>query len=227
MSDYQLLIFDWDGTLADSIGRIVESVHQAADVCQLPRRSDERVRGIIGLALDDAIVSLYPEIARQELLGRFRRYYSESYVAQDEQAPALFEGVCESLELFRAQGYRLAEATGKTRRGLDRALQAQGWQAYFDITRCADESAGKPDPLMLRQIMDYCAVAPERALMVGDSVFDLQMARNAGVDSVAVGYGAQSLALLETCGPSLQVSHFNELRAWLRCAEGKGVVANV
>lgn len=109
----------------------------------------------------------------------------------------------------------MAVATGKGRNGLHRVLADKGWLDYFDVTRCADETAGKPDPRMLHEILAHCGVSPERALMVGDSTFDLLMARNAGVDSVAVGYGAQPLSVLRECGPRLAIEQFNELRTWL------------
>jgi phosphoglycolate phosphatase len=136
-------------------------------------------------------------------------------MTMDEVPSPLFEGVVESIEAFRAEGYHLAVATGKARRGLDRVLKSNGWLDYFDATRAADETASKPHPLMLHEILAHCRVAPERALMVGDSSFDLQMARNAGMDSVAVGYGAQSLDSLREFGPRLAIDHFNELRTWL------------
>ena len=127
----------------------------------------------------------------------------------------LFQGVVESIEGFRAEGYKLAVATGKARRGLNRVLKAHDWLDYFDITRAADETASKPDPLMLHEILQHCGVQPERALMVGDSSFDLLMARNAGMDSVAVGYGAQTLDSLRKFEPRLAIESFPELRAWL------------
>jgi len=222
--DYQLLIFDWDGTLVDSIGRIVESMRRAADTCGLPQRSDEAIRGIIGLGLPEAIQTLYPELREAVLVERFREGYSEHYLALENEPSALFDGVEESLEAFREQGYRLAVATGKSRRGLQRVLQGRGWLDYFDVTRCADETASKPHPRMLHEILQHCAVAPARALMVGDSVFDLQMARNAGMDSVAVGFGAQPLESLRAHGPRLAINEFSELRAWL---QGRASVATV
>lgn len=215
MPDYRLLIFDWDGTLVDSIGRIVEAMHRAAYVSAVPRRSDVEVRGIIGLGLGEAVRTLYPELLDPARIEAFRRCYSEQYLALESEPSPLFEGVRESLAAFRDQGYRLAVATGKGRNGLRRVLEDKGWLDYFDITRCADETASKPDPLMLHEILAHCRVAPERALMVGDSTFDLLMARNAGMDAVAVGYGAQPLRVLRECAPRLAINRFNELRAWL------------
>ncbi|SDH45055.1 HAD-IIIA family hydrolase [Pseudomonas panipatensis] len=215
MPDYSLLIFDWDGTLVDSIGRIVESMRVAAGRSGLPWRSDEAIKGIIGLGLPEAIQTLYPEVDDAAALSVFRRDYGEHYLLLEAEPSPLFPGVMDALEHFRHCGFRLAVATGKSRRGLDRVLAGQGWQRFFDITRAADESASKPDPRMLHEILAHCRVDPRRALMVGDSPFDLEMARRAGMDSVAVAYGAQPLSVLREFGPSLEIEHFNELRAWL------------
>lgn len=215
MPDYKLLIFDWDGTLVDSIGRIVDAMHCAADACGLARRSDAQVRGIIGLGLPEAIGRLYPELLEPVRIEHFRRSYSGHYLALEAEPSALFPGVAEALEAFRDQGYRLAVATGKSRHGLQRVLEGRGWLNYFDTTRCADETASKPNPLMLEEILAHCGVAARQALMVGDSSFDLQMAKRAGMDAVAVGYGAQSLAALREHGPKLAIDDFAQLRAWL------------
>ena len=213
-NDYALLIFDWDGTLADSIGRIVTAMQMAAQRAGQPERDDEAVKGIIGLGLPEAILTLYPDMTPEQVVS-FRQHYADVYIAMDAQPSPLFAGVKESLEAFRAAGYRLAVATGKARRGLDRVLKANGWEDFFDITRAADESASKPDPLMLNQILAHCDVRPEQALMVGDASFDLLMARNAGIDSVAVGYGAQSMQSLMAYEPRLAIERFTELRTWL------------
>nr|WP_226942180.1 HAD-IA family hydrolase [Pseudomonas lundensis] len=209
-----MLIFDWDGTLADSIGRIVTSMQEAARRAGRAERDDEAIKGIIGLGLPEAILTLYPDMAAEQVIA-FRQHYANTYIALDAEPSPLFVGVVESLEAFRAQGYRLAVATGKARRGLDRVLKAHGWERFFDVTRAADETASKPDPLMLNQILAHCDMRPEQALMVGDASFDLLMARNAGIDSVAVSYGAQSIERLRDFDPVLEVDHFPELRGWL------------
>nr|WP_207956511.1 HAD-IA family hydrolase [Pseudomonas fluorescens] len=209
-----MLIFDWDGTLADSIGRIVESMHAASDRTGFARRDDLAVKGIIGLGLPEAIRSLYPEIGDQELVA-FRQHYADHYIALEAEPSPLFDGVLDTLQAFRAEGYHLAVATGKARRGLDRVLKAHGWEDYFDVTRAADETASKPHPLMLEQILAHCEVRAEQALMVGDSSFDLQMARNAGMGSVAVSYGAQTIEALRAFEPRLTIDRFTELHAWL------------
>ncbi|EIK53903.1 HAD superfamily hydrolase [Stutzerimonas stutzeri TS44] len=227
MNRYELLIFDWDGTLVDSIGRIVESVRVAAHAFDLPPRDDASIKGIIGLALTDAISTLYPQVDDPVLVEEFRRRYSEHYLALEAQPSALYPGVARGLQEFRERGHLLAVATGKGRQGLDRVLAGQGWTGFFDVTRCADETAGKPDPLMLEEILAHCGMRPEQALMVGDSVFDLQMARRAGVDSVAVAYGAQSVESLRVHGPRLVINRFAELAAWLGVAESTEVNEHV
>lgn len=215
MRDYDLLIFDWDGTLVDSIGRIVAAMHMAADACELPRCTDEQVRGIIGLGLPEAIRCLYPDMHDVFRAQCLQQSYGEHYMALESDPSPLFYGVADGLQAFRAEGYRLAVATGKGRNGLQRVLADRGWLDYFDYSRCADEAASKPDPLMLREILVQSGVAAERALMIGDSSFDLLMAQRAGMDCVAVGYGAQPLQVLRECQPTLAIECFTELRAWL------------
>nr|WP_251029569.1 HAD-IA family hydrolase [Pseudomonas fluorescens] len=209
-----MLIFDWDGTLCDSIGRIVESMHMASARSGYELRDDLAVKGIIGLGLPEAIRTLYPDIGDDELVV-FRQHYADHYLALEAEPSPLFDGVVQSMEAFRAEGYHLAVATGKARRGLDRVLKAHGWETYFDVTRAADETASKPHPLMLEQILAHCGVSPRQALMVGDASFDLMMARNAGMDSVAVSYGAQSAQALQVYEPRLTIDCFSELQAWL------------
>nr|WP_255263367.1 HAD-IA family hydrolase [Pseudomonas aegrilactucae] len=209
-----MLIFDWDGTLADSIGRIVEAMHRSAERAGYALCSDEAVKGIIGLALPEAIGTLYPQLGDAEIVA-FRQHYADIYMALDSQPSPLYPGVAEALEAFKAEGYHLAVATGKARRGLDRVLVANGWEQFFDITRAADETRGKPHPLMLEEILAHCQVPASRALMVGDSSFDLLMARNAGMHSVAVGHGAMSLDALSVYEPQLSIQHFSQLQPWL------------
>lgn len=215
MPDYRLLVFDWDGTLVDSVMRIVESMCVAADACALPQRDEMAIRGIIGLGLPEAIRTLYPELDDEAALALFRKVYSDHYLLLERAPSPLFDGVRESLLEFREQGYRLAVATGKSRRGLDRVLAGHGWLDFFDVTRCADETASKPDPRMLHEILVHCGVQPVQALMVGDSPFDLLMAQRARMTAVAVGYGAQPLDVLREYRPCLAIERFGELRDWL------------
>ncbi|ARU88851.1 HAD-IA family hydrolase [Pseudomonas sp. M30-35] len=219
MPDYRLLIFDWDGTLVDSIGRIVEAMHRASDACGLVRCTDTQVKGIIGLGLPEAIATLYGHLDGAAIQA-FRGVYSTQYLELEAEPSPLFAGVEESLEAFRQQGYLLAVATGKGRHGLQRVLQGRGWTDYFDATRCADETASKPQPLMLEQLLREFDLPASQALMVGDSAFDLQMAHNAGMDCVAVGYGAQPLDVLRGFNPTLAIEEFIELRRWLQTCAG-------
>nr|WP_219853005.1 HAD-IA family hydrolase [Stutzerimonas stutzeri] len=212
---YDLLIFDWDGTLVDSIGRIVESISVAAANCSLPALDEDIIKGIIGLGLPEAIAALYPHVTDVKRVEAFRRAYADHYLLLEAKPSMLYPGVALALQQLREQGHLLAVATGKGRRGLDRVLAGQGWSDFFDVTRCADETASKPDPLMIHEILAHCGVRPERALMIGDSLFDLEMARRAGVDSVAVSYGAQTLEVLQACAPCMSINHFSELGDWL------------
>ena len=227
MNRYEVLIFDWDGTLVDSIGRIVESIFVAAASCKLPALDEMAIKGIIGLGLPEAIAVLYPHVTDAKVVEAFRRAYANHYLSLEAEPSALYPGVAQALQQFRDQGYLLAVATGKGRRGLDKVLEGQGWADFFDVTRCADETASKPDPLMVHEILAHCGARPEQALMVGDSVFDLEMARRAGVDSVAVSYGAQSVEILQACSPCMAINRFSELGDWLRSAGTTEVVAYV
>ncbi|MBS7326753.1 MAG: HAD-IA family hydrolase [Thiopseudomonas sp.] len=215
-TDIRLLIFDWDGTLVDSLERIVGSMHHAAEVCGIDRLSDDAIRAIIGLSLDKAIVQLYPHLTDDpQQVERMRQAYSDHYLAQEYEPSPFYPGVRDALDNFRSAGYQLAVATGKSRKGLARVLDGHGMQDFFDITRCADETRSKPDPLMLQQILHHCGQTPAQAIMVGDSPFDLRMANRAQVASVAVSYGAQPLSVLLQEQPVLAIDHFAELQCWL------------
>jgi phosphoglycolate phosphatase len=186
---FELLVFDWDGTLFDSIGWIVECLQRAAEDCRLPVPDETAAKAVIGLGLLEAMQALYPG-SPPELAVRVAESYRRHYHSQPATALGLFEGVEAMLAELRARGFKLAVATGKARAGLDRALRATGIGHRFHATRCADETASKPDPAMLFQLMEQLAVARDRTLMIGDSVHDLHMARNAGVGAVGVGCGA-------------------------------------
>ncbi len=216
MDKLRVLIFDWDGTLVDSIKRIVAAMHMASDICAVPRCTDEEVRAIIGLAMPQAYDVLYPAADDADLKQRYIHAYSEQYLLLEEQPSPFYPGVLDALEHYRSAGYTLAVATGKSRRGLHRVLSGHNMVDYFDITRCADETRSKPDPLMLHEILNYCAATPEQAIMVGDSPFDLRMAKNANVPSVAVSYGAQPLSVLHQEQPILAIDDFYELTTWLQ-----------
>ncbi len=222
--DIRLLIFDWDGTLVDSLERIVGSMHHAALTCGAGRLSDDAIRAIIGLSLDKAIVELYPQLASDpQHVEQMRQAYSQHYLAQEHEPSPFYPGVRDALDNFRSAGYQLAVATGKSRKGLARVLEGHRMQNFFDITRCADETRSKPDPLMLQQILQHCGQSPEQAIMVGDSPFDLRMANRARVAPVAVSYGAQPLNVLLQEHPVLAIDHFEQLDHWLSGHEPKEI----
>jgi phosphoglycolate phosphatase len=197
---FDLLIFDWDGTLFDSVDWIVECLQRAARDCGFPVPLPAAAKSVIGLSLAQAMATLYP--GSDEAMARhLARSYQSHYGTRPAGPAGLFEGVPAMLETFRARGYRLAVATGKTRAGLGHVLAATGMDEVFDATRCADETASKPDPRMLHEIMAELKVGPERTLMIGDAVHDLHMARNAGVAAVGVGCGANDLGQLAALEP--------------------------
>lgn len=197
---YQLVIFDWDGTVMDSTGRIIACMHKAgADLC-LPVLEDDAVREIIGLGLPEALRTLYPGIDDQAL-EHMRERYAVHFVAAEASPSQLYPGARQTLAALRGAGLRLAVATGKSRKGLDRVWASSGLGNSFDASRCADETHSKPHPAMVTELLTELRVAPERALVVGDTSFDLQMARDAGVDRVAVSYGAHPVDRLMNFHP--------------------------
>lgn len=221
---YTLIIFDWDGTLMDSEGHIVNSMQGAMQELGLPVLSAAAVRNIIGLGLPEAVKELYPEQPEQRRVGLCAAY-SRHFVAGDIAALGLFPDAEEVLRDLRFAGYRLAVATGKTRKGLDRLLAYNDWHRYFDATRCADETRSKPDPEMLNELLAEFECAAKQALMVGDTEFDLEMASNAGIDSVGVSYGVHDVSRLEKHSPRLIIDRLVQLRDWL-IVDGKAAAFN-
>ncbi len=210
---WDLVIFDWDGTLADSIGSIVQAMLEAAQTLQIPAPSEPAVREIIGLGLLEAIQRLFPDLP-PDRYGELRDAYSAAYVGNNEQVP-LFAGVTECLHALRVADVRLAVATGKSRAGLDRALRSTGLAAHFHATRCADEGPGKPDPGMTHYLLEHLSVVPERAVLVGDTSHDLEMARRAGVAAIGVGWGAHDADSLHAYNPLRVVQTMGDLHALL------------
>ena len=210
---YSLIVFDWDGTLFDSAAVIAEGIQHAARDMGLPVPDRETARHVIGLGLSDSLRHAMPTLppARyEEFLALYRRYFLER-----EDSLQLFAGVPELLAELKERGHRLAVATGKPRRGLDRSLQASGIGALFAASRCGDETRPKPHPAMLRELMAELALAKEELLMIGDTSHDLGMAQNAGVDAVAVTYGAHPERSLLAFAPRACVASVVELRQWL------------
>ncbi|RKR06358.1 phosphoglycolate phosphatase [Kushneria sinocarnis] len=200
---YRLIIFDWDGTLMDSAPRIVECMQRAArDVGWAPL-SAEAVRDIIGLGLPEAIARLCPGMTTEQA-ERLRQCYSEHFVAAEtREAPMpFFDGVEAGIARLRQnRDQRLAVATGKSRRGLDRILASSGSGHWFDATRTADLTRSKPDPLMLTELLAQLQVPVEEAIMIGDSEYDLGMARQLGMDQLGVGWGVHDRARLQAHEP--------------------------
>lgn len=211
---YPLVVFDWDGTLIDSASAIVECIQQSARDMALPVPPAARARHVIGLGLQDSLRHAVPELARADYAA-FAERYRRHFIAR-EDAMGLFPGVRELLDRLAARGHRLAVATGKSRRGLDRALQASGLARLFSASRCADETHSKPHPAMLEELSAALDVAPGAMLMVGDTTHDLEMARSARVDAVAVTYGAHPAEALQALAPRGCVASVAELDAWLR-----------
>jgi phosphoglycolate phosphatase len=212
--NYRLVVFDWDGTLLDSAGAIAACMQAAAVDLGLPPPDDKTARQVIGLGLHDALSQALPGVpagAYQSVAERYRHHY----LSRDHEL-SLFAGAYELVAELAAAGCLLGVATGKSRVGLDRALEASGLRRFFHSTRCADECSSKPAPDMLLEIMDELGMPPDRTLMIGDTTHDLQMARNAGVAALAVGYGAHPREALETEQPLGLFDEFHELTAWLR-----------
>ncbi len=211
---FELLVFDWDGTLLDSAAAIVEAITAACRDLGLPPPPAERARHVIGMGLYDALRHALPELPESrypQLVERYRHHY----LARDHELQ-LFAGAAELIAELSAAGFLLAVATGKSRLGLERALRHSGLGPFFHASRCADECFSKPHPQMLEELLDELAVAGERALMIGDTTHDLQMARNAGVAALAVAYGAHPVAALDAMQPLACVQELAELAAWLR-----------
>ena len=210
---YSLIVFDWDGTLFDSAAVITDCIQQAARDMALPVPDRRTASHVIGLGLNDSLRHALPTLPREqyaEFLALYRGYFLER-----EDTLRLFPGVPELLADLKERGHRLAVATGKPRRGLDRALQSSAIGALFDATRCGDESQPKPHPAMLLELMSQLQLRASDMLMIGDTSHDLGMARSAGVDAVAVSYGAHPQESLRTWEPRACVSSVVELRQWL------------
>lgn len=202
LADKTLVIFDWDGTLMDSIGLIVESMHVAGEAHGF-HTTDQAVKDIIGLSLMNGIEILYPQASDTQKLA-IQQSYADYYIPNSHRTP-FFAPTEAMLQTLQQQGRKLAVATGKKRRGLDRVLDASASRDYFDITRCADESGSKPDPQMLTDILNHTQQPISGAVFIGDSIYDIQMANKLGMTSIAVNYGTASSAELAAQLPTYQV----------------------
>jgi len=196
MPAIRLIIFDWDGTLMDSEAHIVASMHGAMDTMGIERLPVTDISNIIGLGMREALDALFPaQAANDDFAHDFVAAYREYFFAEDADQ-RFFDGALQVLQIMRERGMLLAVATGKSRRGLKMVLQQYGLEKYFDATRCADETASKPDPLMLDEILQTLSVAPEQAVMIGDTEYDMDMAANAGTHAIAANYGVHESSRL-------------------------------
>lgn len=214
MSKYNLVIFDWDGTLMDSQARIINSMEKAIADCGIESRSSLQIRNIIGLGLKQAIITLYPELSAKQNAELANCYRDHFFDANALESP-LFSGAAELLQDLYSKTYSLAVATGKGRRGLNEALDKHNLAHFFHSTRCAEETASKPDPLMLHEIMEELDFSPEETVMIGDSEYDLEMATNAKVASIAVSYGVHDKKRLLKHKPLICVDSLSELSQFI------------
>jgi phosphoglycolate phosphatase len=208
-----LIVFDWDGTLMDSTAGITLSIQEAARDMGLPVPGREAASHVIGLGLHDSLRAAVPSLPVEKYMD-FVELYRKHFFARQETM-ALFPGVRELLDQLRSDGHRLAVATGKSRRGLDLALQETGLAGRFASSRCGDETHSKPHPAMLLELMAELRLSAADMLMIGDTSHDLGMAASAGVDAVAVAYGAHPEESLLAFAPRACVSSVVELRQWL------------
>jgi len=210
---FDLIVFDWDGTLFDSTALITRCIQAACRDIGVAVPSDRDASYVIGLGLNEALAHAAPGLS-PERYPELARSYRHHYFA-DQHEVTLFDGVPELLDGLRQRRHFLAVATGKSRLGLNSALDSSGLGALFDATRTADETAGKPHPQMLLELMEELGVPPERTLMIGDTTHDLLLAGNAGAAAVGVGYGAHSAHALQSLAPLHVAADVAELAAWL------------
>lgn len=212
---FKLLIFDWDGTLMDSEARIVNCLRAAIQEAGHEDRSNDQLKNIIGLGLREALQQLYPE-KEQVHIEQMADYYRRHYLETNDTPSELFEGAAELLEQLEQQGYWLAIATGKGRQGLDQVLDYTGLHRRFHATRCASETLSKPHPQMLHEILDELGMHARDALMIGDTEYDMQMASNARMASLAVSYGVHSTERLLKHNPIGCLHDIRELHGFLK-----------
>ena len=215
MKDYQLLVFDWDGTLMDSERRIVTCMQLAARDAGQPVPEDAAVREIIGLGMREAVQAVFPGLEPGGVDAVIEAY-REHWMGDRVPSSNLFPGAAQVVQGLAEAGYLLAVATGKSRRGLERVLEETGLGPLFHVTRCADEAFSKPHPQMLEDILTDLDTRPSQALVIGDSEYDMQMAANARVDALGVVHGVHSSGRLLQQGALTVLKHLEELPIWLQ-----------
>lgn len=211
---YKVVIFDWDGTLVDSVEHIAGSLHQAAVDLGFPAREREAYRDIIGLGMVEALEALYPGLSKEEMQA-IREGYARYFFSRKTLPQNVFDGMADVVTDLRLDNRQVAVATGKSRRGLDSALVSSGLGPHFDITRCADETRSKPDPKMLEEIIEYFGIEPGEAVMIGDTRYDLDMARRVGMPSIGVEWGVHKRDELGRYNPVAVAGNVRELRGVL------------
>ncbi|MDB5961449.1 MAG: family hydrolase [Massilia sp.] len=210
---FDLIVFDWDGTLMDSTATIVRSIQAAARDLGLPIPRDEQASHVIGLGLQEALMTVMPDM-ELSMAPKMVERYKYHYLAKDPEL-VLFDGVRDMLTELSQAGYFLAVATGKSRVGLNRAMNAAGLLSMFDATRCADETFSKPHPAMLQELTRELGQDMRRTVMIGDTTHDLLMASNAGAGAIAVEYGAHPVDHLRTCASLFSATSVAQLHQWL------------
>lgn len=211
---YKLVVFDWDGTLMDSLSRIAMCMRAAAVDVGIAPVTEHEVHQVVGLALDLAIKQLHPRLSPAQV-EQMRQRYSHHYVEAEQTPSAFYEGIPEMLRRLAKTDVALSVATGKSRKGLNRVFGAHDVAGLFHSSRCADETRSKPEPDMLLEILEFHKVQPKDAIMVGDTEFDLEMASRAQVPSVGVTWGAHDITRLQKHAPQICVNTVAELSDWL------------
>lgn len=213
MTRYAAVLFDWDGTVMDSTYSIASSIQLASADLELPVPSIQQASWVIGLSLESALYRAVPDLTAEQM-PLFLERYRHHFMRRDPHIK-LFDGILPFMGELRGRQIALGVATGKSRQGLDRVLQQVNLSTFFDATRCADETRSKPDPEMLHQLLAELMLEPEQVLMVGDTVHDIHMAANAGMDSVAVTYGAHDPQTLAKAEPTVMVDNVAQMRDWV------------